>query len=309
MDRDQLLAFERIVHEGSFNRAAQSLGIAQATISGRIAALEQEVGGPLFRRGGRRAILTMRGDTLLPYARRVLSTLDAGIAAARQAETGAGGLVALGVVDSIADGVLLPAISRFRREHPATPLSIRTGHTPQIVQELLEGRVQLGLVSWQYTGDTRHLAVLTRWREQLLAVVAPTHPLAQRPLTTVEEIVATGNPYHETVWGTPEDARLVRDTDRGWREREFPHTLMRQLLLAGIGAGFLPAPLVRDDISSGRLVALPLPDASRLSRELALVRGADPEPLPQMTQVLVDLLCRTIAQQSALSRRPAQVTG
>ncbi len=48
VDRDQLLAFERIVRVGSFSRAAGELGIAQGTISARIRVLEQEVGGELF---------------------------------------------------------------------------------------------------------------------------------------------------------------------------------------------------------------------------------------------------------------------
>ena len=80
MDRDQLIAFERIVREGSFNRAARSLGIAQATISGRIAALETTLGGPLFARGGRRATLTARGDTFLPYVRCALAYGGLGVA-------------------------------------------------------------------------------------------------------------------------------------------------------------------------------------------------------------------------------------
>ena len=35
----------------------------------------------------------------------------------------------VGAVESIADGFLVPAIARFRRDHPAVALSIRTGHT------------------------------------------------------------------------------------------------------------------------------------------------------------------------------------
>ena len=52
MDRLQLVTFERIVREGSFNRAARALDLSQAAISGRMRALEAEVGGPLCVRGG-----------------------------------------------------------------------------------------------------------------------------------------------------------------------------------------------------------------------------------------------------------------
>lgn len=62
MDTDQLLAFERIVREGSFSRAARALNIAQPSISARIQALEQEVGGPLFLRSGRKITLSSLGS-------------------------------------------------------------------------------------------------------------------------------------------------------------------------------------------------------------------------------------------------------
>src|SRR5713226_4527053 len=88
MDTDQLLAFERIVREGSFSAAARQLDIAQPTISARIQTLETEVGGPLFVRGGRHLTLTERGESFLTYAKRALEVLNEGIEAARASEEG-----------------------------------------------------------------------------------------------------------------------------------------------------------------------------------------------------------------------------
>lgn len=288
MDQQQLVAFERIVREGSFNRAARSLDLSQAAISGRIQALEAELGATLFARGGRRATLTEEGEAFLPYARRALDVLTAGRDAVLHARAGLRGRVTLGAVDSIADGFLVPVIARFRRERPQVALSIRSGHTPQIVQELADGLVRLGLVTWQYTTGTVDLEVLVRFREPLAAVVAPGHPLAARTAVTVDEVVRDGNPFHETVWGTPQDARLAPNSGRGRAEQEFPHGLMRRLIVRGVGAGFLPAPVVRDDLAAGRLVALPVSDAADLARELALVRHAPSEPLPAATRALAE---------------------
>ena len=61
MNIEQLIAFDRIVREGSFSRAAWVLQIAQPTISARIQALEQAVGGALFTRNNRSVVLTERG--------------------------------------------------------------------------------------------------------------------------------------------------------------------------------------------------------------------------------------------------------
>lgn len=290
MDQNQLLAFERIVREGSFNRAARFLDVSQAAISGRIQALERELGGALFVRGGRRASLTPAGEAFLPYARRALDVLAAGHEAAQRAHTGREGRVVVGAVDSIADGFLVPVVARYRREYPLVALSIRTGHTPQIVQELVDGIVRLGLVTWQYTAGTVGLEVLARFRERLVAVAAPGHPLARRGVLTMDDVIREGDPYHETVWGTTEDARLSRHSGRDGGEQELPHGLMRQLIARGIGAGFLPAPLVREDVALGRLVALPLTDTATLTRDLALVRNAATDDLSGAARDLIAIV-------------------
>ncbi|MCA1667561.1 MAG: substrate-binding domain-containing protein [Thermomicrobia bacterium] len=62
---------------------------------------------------------------------------------------------------------------------------------------------------------------------------------------------------------------------------------MRQLILRGIGAGFLPVTLVADDLAANRLVALPLADAEGLVRELALIRHAHADALPMAAQEFV----------------------
>lgn len=51
MDFDQLHTFDRVVRDGSFTRAAARLNVTQATVSMRIKALEDAVGGSLFLRG------------------------------------------------------------------------------------------------------------------------------------------------------------------------------------------------------------------------------------------------------------------
>jgi len=89
VDLEQLATFDRIVREGSFSRAAWALGVAQPTVSARIQALERTVGGPLFRRGGRGVALTDLGLSFLPYARRAIEVLEAGVTAARSRLAGA----------------------------------------------------------------------------------------------------------------------------------------------------------------------------------------------------------------------------
>lgn len=296
MDQQQLITFEAIVREGSFSRAALVLDVSQAAISGRIQALERELDAPLFLRGGRRVSLTEAGESFLPYARRALAVLAEGVEAASGARDGQHGRVTIGAVDSISDGLLVPVVARYRTTHPNVRLSVRTGHTPQILRELADGIVRLGLITWGYLTGTVEVEVLARFAEPLVAVVAPKHALARLVTVTVADVIEGGRPYHETVWGTSDDARLAPTSGRGWDENELPHGLMHRLILLGSGSGFLPETLVRDDLAAGRLVALPISDVPNLTRELALVRHADGSALPAAVTDFVDLLLQDTAR-------------
>jgi DNA-binding transcriptional LysR family regulator len=89
MDTNQLQAFDMVVRQASFSKAARALNISQPTVSLRIQALEQAVGGALFLRGGTRLQLTELGTSFLPYARQALAVLATGVETALQTRDGA----------------------------------------------------------------------------------------------------------------------------------------------------------------------------------------------------------------------------
>src|SRR5207253_3122144 len=86
--------------------------------------------GPLFVRGGRGAPLTDLGASFLPYARRSLELLDAGVEAARQAQAGARGRATIGVLESLSGSFLGPALAEFHASHPGVEVLARAGRRP-----------------------------------------------------------------------------------------------------------------------------------------------------------------------------------
>src|SRR5262249_52699370 len=117
MDFDQLTAFERVAREGSFSRAALAVGIGQPAMSARIQALEAVLGGALFTRG-RPLALTPLGEGFLPWARRLLETLEQGVESARLSRQGRRGRVRMGVLGSLAGGLVGPALAELVRARP-----------------------------------------------------------------------------------------------------------------------------------------------------------------------------------------------
>ncbi len=270
MDTEQLLAFDRIVREGSFSRAAQSLDIAQPTISARIRTLEEAVGGPLFARGGRRLTLTELGESFLPYARRALSVVEEGREAARLTREGQRGRVMLGVIESLTGGFLAPAVARFQREHPQVELFIRAGHTDQIVEMLDDGVVRLGLITWPFWG--RDLEPLLRFREPLVLVVPARHPLARREAVALEEVARAGGPLLHVRWGPSVRGLMARLEELGGVQVEVPIDTARQMVLRGVGAAFLTQTLVAEDLAAGRLAVVTVADLPPVFRDSALVK-------------------------------------
>ncbi len=285
MDRNQLLAFECIVREGNFSRAAFALGLSQAAVSARIQALETEIGGPLFARGGRKPTLTAAGDTFLPFARRALAVLAEGTDAARQAQTGRYGRVTIHAPGSVIDGFLTQAVERYRDAHPRVTLTVRVGHTDQVMRAVLDGVAMLGLVTWTLVGGGAAVRPLARFREPLVAVLAPGHPLAGGEALTVAGFIAHAAPFYPIPWGTPDDARIMRASAEG-PDMALPHEMVRRLIARGGGA-FFPRSFIADDVAKGNLAAPPIRDGASLVRELALIRGADGPALPAAAEDFV----------------------
>ena len=138
MDTDQLLAFARVVREGSFSRAARTLDIGQPAVSARIQALEAQLGGALLTRG-RRIGLTPLGAGFLPFAERALEALDEGKRHARLSQSGDRGRVTLACLGSLAGDLLGPALASFLRARPGVECSMRSGDHEFVLQLLADG--------------------------------------------------------------------------------------------------------------------------------------------------------------------------
>jgi DNA-binding transcriptional LysR family regulator len=178
MDLHQLQAFDQIVFHGSFSKAARKLGLSQPTISLRIRALEQEVGGALFLRRGSQLDLTDLGQNFLPYAQTALRAMTTGADVARRTLQGERGQLRIATLPSLATGFFATTIARFHHYYPNIDVAIHTGHTREIIDMLYEHYVHLGFV----VGPLHHpeISPLLRLKEPLMMVTHPRHPLGCR---------------------------------------------------------------------------------------------------------------------------------
>lgn len=272
IDLDQLVAFVRIVREGSFSRAAWALDIPQPTISARIKALEAALGGALFYRQGRQVALTALGQTFLPYARRTIEVLTEGVEMARQSQGGQRGRVTYGGLYSLSGALVGPAVAHFHAAHPYVELSVRSGEHELVADWLRDRIVELGLVVYPCP-ESAMIAMqpLLRLREPVVLVVGAVHPLAGRGSITYDELLAAAHPFLALRWWKTMHPTIMQIAAQAQSSITISMQDARYMVRAGIGLGFFTRVQVLDDLASGALVELTVSDLKPLHRDSAVV--------------------------------------
>lgn len=246
MELRQLRQFVAVADELHFTRAAVRLGISQPALSLYIRQLEQEIGVSLFRRTRRRVELTAAGEVLLAEARRSLTQLDWAVGAARRAERGEVGRLALGFVGPATYSVLPPILRVFHERFPDVELDVDELNTGQQLPALREGRLQLGFLRPPSAADSNGLVIEPVLREAVVVALRRGHPLAGDTRVHLSELAE--EPlliFRRDLEPTLYDSYMRLCAEAGITPRVLheanPLHLIIGLVAAGLGFTLLPA--------------------------------------------------------------------
>ncbi len=139
-----LETFVWVANLGSFSAAASKLHLTQAAISGRIAALEKNLGQLLFERGARDIRLTAAGQTLLRYAKQMLDQ-ERDLKHALRQSTFAQASIRIGVIESIVHTWFSLFIRRLHQEHPFLDIELTVESSRRLHDLLKRGQIDLAL--------------------------------------------------------------------------------------------------------------------------------------------------------------------
>ena len=124
MNLNDLRFFVSVVDHGGYSAAARALQVPKSTLSKRVAALEDALGGRLLHRSSRRQTLTFLGEMVLPHARAAVAEGDAVLEAAEILQSEPRGVVRLTCSTITAQYYLAPLWPDFAEAHPRVQLSI-----------------------------------------------------------------------------------------------------------------------------------------------------------------------------------------
>ena len=205
MTLTQLRYFLAAADHGSFSAAAESLLLAQPSLSEQIRRLEAELGVALFVRAGRRLVLTDAGRTLRPHAEATLREAEEAADAVNQVRTLAGGTVSFGTFGSAHHSLLGGLVEDFRRAHPDVRVRVVGQNSVEVADAVREGRLEAGLVALPI--DDTALEVRPAVREENHYVTAD--PARARTPKTIEELAAAPLILYDARWGPVDPLRRL----------------------------------------------------------------------------------------------------
>lgn len=166
-----LLAFDAAARHGTFTHAASELNVSQPAISRRVAALETDLGMPVFSRASRPLRLTPVGQRLFDVLRSGLSRLEAEVMDIRSQHDGA--KITIAAAPGFLSFWLVPRLAELEASFPEYKFSLMTGD--QIGEEPhADIHVRFGIGNWPGVTSSRILG------EKVFAVCSPLY-LRDRP--------------------------------------------------------------------------------------------------------------------------------
>ena len=265
MDFSELQVFLTVATERSFSRAAAKLHRTQPAVSQAVKRLEEDLAERLFDRSSKGGQLTEAGKILLDYAKRLTRLKEEAQGAVRELQDLRRGRVLIGANEA-AVHVLLPAILRFRNNHPGAQVEVSRRPAREIASDVLNRTLDFGILT--FPPRERGLLSLSLAEDELVMLIHPSHPLAKRKQVTMEEmgrqtVIAHNDP-------SPARDRVLRL----YEQRHAPINIqialpsldgIKRAVEMGLGVALLPRRCALSEIANRQLSAVNVPPATTAS--------------------------------------------
>lgn len=271
----QIEGFLEVARRGSVSRAAEALFVTQPTLTARLHGLERELGAPLFVRTPHGMRLTDAGRAMVPYAERALRALVDGRDVLEQVKSASAGHLMIGAAPAVSTYILPELLEKFVKDHPRVEVSVRTGHSEDVVDLVLSDEVQIGLGRAIRNPDLEMHQFHT---EELVLVCAPAHPFTKRRSVAMEEVAAERlimfdltSSYYEI---TQAAFLTVGVKLRGLMELDSIEAA-KKMVERGLGVALLPRTAVAREVEAKTLRLVRMKDAPPMYQSIVAYRRVD----------------------------------
>jgi len=186
MTLKQLKAFLVLARTLNYANAADELCLSQSALSLSIKTLEEELGGKLFKRNTRRVGITPEGQSLIPYAKKLLANWEDMEKDVKQRFKLHRGTLNIASMPFATHSVLPAVMHDFSKQHPNISFSIHDVTNENIIEKVQEGIFEIG-VCYEPT-HSEQLTFQLLFKEDFVALVPKDHALAKRKSVSMAEL-------------------------------------------------------------------------------------------------------------------------
>ncbi|MDU4697814.1 MAG: LysR family transcriptional regulator [Paenibacillus sp.] len=302
MNLHALQLFHVIAETGSVTRASELLNISQPAISAQIKKLEHELDFPLLKAQGRGIALTDGGEKLFTYSKRLFAVEQQIQRFIEDYKAGELGHIRLAATYLPAHFLLPTWIAKFKTHYEQTEMTINTTNSTGALNQLLNLEVDLAIYGGLPEAYPESIHAEELFRDELWFVVSPQHRYAGQRVS-----------LHDMV----KEPFVMREVGSSTRERFMalcrtynapaPRIALQfnglnetiQAVIAGYGASFVSALVVRDDVERGQLSRVFVEEVNLMNSISVYTRKK--EPLSPAAQRFVKLIREVSHGQRPLS--------
>ncbi|HEY2970972.1 MAG TPA: LysR family transcriptional regulator [Pyrinomonadaceae bacterium] len=305
MEIRQLRAFIAIAELGTFTAGALRVHVTQAAISMQIRQLENELGAKLFIRAPRRVMLTEAGEQLLQRARQILRDHDAALDEIAELAGAERGRLRIGSASAMVTTDVLPKLLKeVRNQHPGAEITVASGTSEALVQQILAGELDIAFVSLPV--EARGINTERLSQDQLVAIASPRHKFAKQRTISAYTLAGEKLILGERGGNTRRlidqffaqagvDLKVSMELSR--------QAAIRRMVEEDMGVGIVPLQSVGEAVAKGRLVRWWI-EGAQINWELGIARltGGYESPITQ-TFIKLSRNYFSDSQRSAASKK------
>jgi len=247
----------------SFSQAAELLSLRQPTVSAHVQELETVVGGKLLYRIPGKVSLTPLGQMLAERAKILLSFKREMVVAVEQFHGTLSGELWVGGSNIPGEYLLPQKLGEFARIYPAVKPILRIRDSSGIVEDVLDGKVELGFVGFK--GKDSRLCFEKLWEDEMVLAVPKDHPWCARKSIDVADLRKENFISREQGSGTLDSFRQLLGKGRRSLDDLLKITMelgsteaIKEALMAGFGISILSRISIRHELAEGSIVEVPI---------------------------------------------------
>lgn len=293
----QIQVFLAISESLNFSRAAEKIYLTQPTVSGHLKTLERYLKVQLVERGGKEVSLTPAGEIFHPFARRIFALQER---ARKEMSLYAGaesGSLEIGGSNTPGQYLLPQTIGLFTARNKRVKITLKIGDSKTIINQVADGELELGLVGTP-APETDFISNRCLGDELILVANPKTaNPSGKR--IELDELIKLPFIIREKGSGTRQITQSALQK-RGLESLDKLNIIaemgsaeaIRQALKSDLGVAIVSSLSVGEDLESGKLVKIELPDGP-IRRHFYLIHNRERQLSP-----LAEVLSRFILQQN-----------